>query len=210
MQKTVEMAAELDVSIGAHPGFPDIQGFGRRALIMPPHEIYNAVVYQIGALKQFCEIQGVRLTHVKPHGALYNMASVDEDIADAVAKAVYDTIPEAYLFGLYNSELLKAANKIGLKSASEAFADRRYDKDGRLCSRQLPDAVLHTYDEIERQVMDIVLKKRVQTITGEYISIQADTLCFHGDGAGVALYAKSIRQSLESVNVKVRAHGAPL
>lgn len=210
MQKTVEQAAGQKVSIGAHPGYPDLQGFGRREMMMSPREIYNAVVYQIGALKQFCDIQGVPLNHVKPHGALYNTASINRAVADAIAEAVYDAVPNAYLYGLCNSELLQAGHKIGLKTAGEAFADRRYTAEGTLCSRLLQGAVLHTYEEIETQVMDIVLNKQVQTITGEMISLQADTICFHGDGQGVASHAHQIRQALASVNVRVSSLGAAI
>ncbi len=207
MQKTVEMAVGQNVSIGAHPGYPDIQGFGRRAMMMPPREIYNAVVYQIGALKQFCTIKGVSLTHVKPHGALYNLAAIDVTVADAIAEAVYDSVPTAYLYGLCNSELVHAGKRVGLKTAAEAFADRRYDADGMLCSRLLPNAALHTYEEIEQQVMNIVLNKQVLTITGTKIALEADTLCFHGDGNDVAQRAKQIRQALEAAGVHVRPLG---
>ncbi len=210
MQQTVEQAAGQKVSIGAHPGYPDLQGFGRRELMMSPREIYNAVVYQIGALKQFCDIQGVALNHVKPHGALYNTASINRTVADAIAEAVYDAVPNAYLYGLCNSELLQAGKKIGLKTAGEAFADRSYTAEGTLCSRLLQGSVLHTYEDIEKQVMDIVLNKQVQTITGEMISIQADTICFHGDGLGVASHAHQIRQALTSANVRVSALGAAI
>ncbi len=208
MRQTVERAVSHHVSIGAHPGYPDIQGFGRRAMAMPPRDIYNAVVYQIGALKQFCAIQGVVVTHVKPHGALYNTAAIDVGVADAIAEAVYDSVPEAYLYGLYHSELLSAGKRIGLQTAGEAFADRRYDEDGRLCSRLLPTAVLQTDEEIERQVMDIVLHRRVQTITGTVISIEADTLCFHGDGSDVARRVKQMRQSLTTAGVRICPLGA--
>lgn len=207
MQRTVERAAEQNVSIGAHPGYPDIQGFGRRAMAMPPREIYNAVVYQIGALKQFCTIQGVPIGHVKPHGALYNAAAIDVDVADAIAEAVYDSVPTAYLYGLCNSELLRAGNRVGLKTAGEAFADRRYSAEGTLCSRLLSNAVIHTYEEIEKQVKNIILNKQVRTITGEIISLQADTICFHGDGEGVADHVRTIRQALEVEGVSFSALG---
>jgi len=207
MQKTVGKAFRKNVSIGAHPGYPDIQGFGRRAMAMPPREVYNAVVYQIGALKQFCAIQGVPITHVKPHGALYNTAAVDVSIADAIAEAVYDTVPDAYLYGLCNSELVQAGKRIGLKTAGEAFADRRYTAEGTLCSRLLPNAVLRTYEEIEQQVKDIVLNKQVCSVTGEMISLQADTICFHGDGEGVAHNASTIRRALEEAGVRFSALG---
>ena len=207
MQRTVENAAKQNISIGAHPGFPDIQGFGRRAMDMPPREIYNAVVYQIGALKQFCDIQGVPIAHVKAHGALYNMAAVNQEVADAVAEAVYDAVPHAYLYGLANGELLEAGKRIGLKTTAEAFADRRYTGEGMLCSRLLENAVLHTYEEIEQQVMDIVLNNQVKTITGETISLQAATICFHGDGENVGNYTRLVRQTLEAKAVQVSALG---
>lgn len=174
---------------------------------MPPREVYNAVVYQIGALQQFCTIQGVPLSHVKPHGALYNTATVDEEIADAIAEAVYDSVPDAYLYGLCNGELLQAGKRIGLKTAGEAFADRRYTAEGTLCSRLLPNAVLRTYEEIENQVMNIILNKQVRTATGELMSLQADTICFHGEGEGVALHARKIRQALEGVGIRFNALG---
>lgn len=210
MQQTVEMAANQKVSVGAHPGYPDLQGFGRRAMAMPPREVYNAVVYQIGALKQFCTIQGVALTHVKPHGALYNTAAIDVDIAKAIAEAVYDTVPTAYLYGLCHGELIRAGKRLGLQTAGEAFADRRYDTDGKLCSRMLPNAVLHTYEEIEQQVLNIVLNKQVQTISGATISLEADTICFHGDGNDVAQHVKRVRHALEAAGIRVRALGAAI
>lgn len=207
MRETVEMAAMKNVSIGAHPGYPDLQGFGRRAIQMSPREIYNAVVYQIGALKQFCDIQGVPVSHVKPHGALYNTAAIDKTIAEAIAEAVYDSVPTAYLYGLCQSELVVAGNKIGLQVAGEAFADRRYTASAHLCSRLLPNAVIDTYQEIEKQITDIIVHKQVQAITGEIIEINADTICFHGDGVGVAEHAKMIRRVLKSASIQVASPG---
>ena len=207
MQRTVEKAARQNVTIGAHPGYPDIQGFGRRTMAMPPREVYNAVVYQIGALKQFCAIKGMPISHVKPHGALYNTAAVDVTIAEAIAEAVYDSVPDAYLYGLCNSELVHAGKRIGLKTAGEAFADRRYTAEGTLCSRLLANAVLLTYKEIEKQVKNIVLNKQVQTVSGEVISLQADTICFHGDGVGVAAHVGRVRKALEVAGVSVQTLG---
>lgn len=207
MNKTVLKAKQNNIAVGAHPGYPDLQGFGRRPLQMTEQEIYNCVVYQIGALKIFCDIHHVPIRHVKPHGALYNAAAENSNIAEAIADAVYDTVPKAYLFGLYNSELIIAGKKRGLKTCSEAFADRQYDDDGKLCSRQHSSAVLKTYDKILKQVNDIVFRKRVKTISGNWIPIHADTICFHGDGAYVLQHAASIRQALESANVKVEPIG---
>lgn len=210
MRETVKSAKDFGVAIGAHPGYPDLQGFGRRELQMAAREIYNCVVYQIGALKIFCEIHEVPLQHVKPHGALYNAAAEKSEVAEAIAEAVYDSIPEAYLFGLCNSELIHAGQKIGLKTASEAFADRRYTEDGRLCSRLLPDAVLQSFDDILGQVKEMVFNGRVKTPSGQWLSLQADTICFHGDGKNAALYSSEIRKVLESAGVLVRSVGMPI
>ncbi|KOP71937.1 LamB/YcsF family protein [Cytobacillus solani] len=210
IKETVKSAKNFGVAIGAHPGYPDLQGFGRRELQMTAREIYNCVVYQIGALKIFCEIHGAPLQHVKPHGALYNAAAEKSEVAEAIAEAVYDSIPEAYLFGLCNSELIHAGQKIGLKTASEAFADRRYTDEGRLCSRLLQDAVLKSFDDILGQVKEIVINGRVRTQSGQLLSLQADTICFHGDGKNAALYTSKIRKLLEDAGVLVRSVGKPI
>jgi len=209
MQATVKKAKEHGVAVGAHPGYPDLQGFGRRDIKMNPSEIYNMVVYQIGALKQFCEIHGVPLQHVKPHGALYNIAAVNQEVAEAIAKAVYDAVPESILFGLYNSELIQAGKRLGLKTASEAFADRRYTDEGKLSSRQLPNAVLHTYEEILEQVRAILFNQKVKTVSGKWIPLEADTICFHGDGQNVAQHTALIREALTKEKVQIVHVGAP-
>ena len=208
METTVKQAKKHGVAVGAHPGYPDLQGFGRRELKMTPAEIYNMVVYQIGALKQFCEIQGVPLQHVKPHGALYNQAAENYEVAEAIAKAVYDAVPEAILFGLSNSELIKVGKKFHLKTAAEAFADRRYTDEGNLSSRLLPNAVLRTYEEILDQVREIIFHKRMKTVSGNWIDIEADTICFHGDGQNVAQNTALIRQALEKEEIRVLQVGA--
>lgn len=203
MNKTIQTAKENHLSIGAHPGFPDIQGFGRRNISMSPSEIYEMIVYQIGALQAFCHIHHVELSHVKPHGALYNASADDAKIANAIAKAVFDTVPNAILFGICNSELLKAGTNIGLKTAGEAFADRKYDAKGRLVHRSKSDALLTEFEDIMKQVENIVIRKQVATISGEIIKISADTLCFHGDGKNVVEIVQKIRKELEAKNVKV-------
>jgi 5-oxoprolinase (ATP-hydrolysing) subunit A len=203
MQATVKRAKEQGVAVGAHPGYPDLQGFGRRELKMTPSEIYNSIVYQIGALKQFCEIHSVTLQHVKPHGALYNAAAENQNVAEAVARAVHDAAPDSILFGLCNSELVEAGKRLGLKTASEAFADRRYTDEGKLTSRLLPNAVLKTYEEILDQVREIVFHQRVKTASGNWVSLKADTICFHGDGQNVAHHTEQIREALEKEGVQV-------
>jgi 5-oxoprolinase (ATP-hydrolysing) subunit A len=204
---TVKRAKEKGVAVGAHPGYPDLQGFGRRNLQMTQQEIYNCIVYQIGALKMFCELHDVPVQHVKPHGALYNTAAENPAVAQAIAEAVYDTVPNAYLFGLCNGELIKAGRKVGLRVASEAFADRQYTDEGRLCSRLQPNAVLKTSEEILAQVHEIVFHQRVKGLSGNWVSLQADTICFHGDGANVAEHTAKIRQALEKENILVQAVG---
>ncbi|WP_391207949.1 LamB/YcsF family protein [Psychrobacillus sp. L4] len=203
MNKTVMAAKDNHLSVGAHPGFPDIQGFGRRNISMSETEVYEMVVYQIGALQAFCHIHHVALSHVKPHGALYNIAADDATIASAIAQAVFDIAPNAILFGLCNSQLLVAGNNIGLKTAGEAFADRKYDDTGRLVHRSHPNAVLTHFEDIEKQVENIVMNKQVETSSGKMIEIKADTLCFHGDGNNVVEIVQKTRKILEAKNVKV-------
>jgi UPF0271 protein len=205
MNRTVVNAKKSNLAIGAHPGYPDLQGFGRRSLEMEPTEIYEMVIYQIGALKAFCELHDVRLSHVKPHGALYNNASTNIKIADAIAKAVKDIVPHAILFGLCNSQLIEAGKQVGLKTAREAFADRRYDDDGQLVSRTFAQSILHGFNDIQHQVGNIVFDQKVQTISGKYISLEADTICFHGDGQNVAENTKAIREWLNNNQVAVKS-----
>ncbi|WP_342578166.1 5-oxoprolinase subunit PxpA [Psychrobacillus sp. FSL K6-2843] len=203
MNSTVQEAKKNNLSIGAHPGFPDKQGFGRRNMNMSPNEIYEMIIYQIGALKAFCQIQNVQLAHVKPHGALYNMAAINSSIARAIARAVYDIEPNAILFGLSNSEIIVAGKDLGLQTAQEAFADRLYDEEGYLVSRTEPNAVLATVEDVVNQALRIVKGNEVKTKTGNIISIHADTLCFHGDGKNVSSIVKKVRMVLEENNVKV-------
>ncbi|HSU80228.1 MAG TPA: 5-oxoprolinase subunit PxpA, partial [Candidatus Angelobacter sp.] len=142
MRETVAQAVEQGVGIGAHPGFPDLSGFGRRNMDLTPQEIYDTVIYQIGALEGFVRVAGGSLQHVKPHGALYNMAAKSESISNAIAQAVYDFNPSLILYGLSRSELIVSGKRVGLRVASEVFADRTYQQDGSLTSRRLPDAMI--------------------------------------------------------------------
>ncbi|MFO3701359.1 5-oxoprolinase subunit PxpA [Staphylococcus felis] len=203
MAQTVKLAKENGVAIGAHPGFNDLQGFGRRNLDMSPHEIYNMVVYQIGALKAFCDIQNVKMNHVKPHGALYQMGARDPKIAQAIAQAVKDVDSKIVLVGLSHSILIDEAKKLGLKTASEVFADRRYEKDGQLVSRKKEGAVIEDTDEAIAQVVRMVTENKVTAISGEDIDIFADTICVHGDGAHALEFVEQIRKRLSEVNVDI-------
>jgi 5-oxoprolinase (ATP-hydrolysing) subunit A len=196
MMKTVHQAIKHDLKIGAHPGLPDLQGFGRRTINITPHEAYALVQYQVGALQGMVKAQGGRLSHVKPHGALYNMAAKDIDLARSIAKAIYDLDESLVLFGLSGSELTRAGVETGLMVAHEVFADRTYQADGTLTPRTLPDSVLHDADRVEEQVMKMVEHQQVRAVTGEVISLRADTICLHGDNIEGVNLAKILKEIL--------------
>ncbi|MGM0839640.1 MAG: LamB/YcsF family protein [Bacillota bacterium] len=196
MKQTVTNALSHKLKIGAHPGLPDLQGFGRRMIHITPEEAYALVQYQTGALLAFVKAQGGKLSHVKPHGALYNMAAKDSELAASIAEAVYDLDPELTLFGLSQSELTKAGEEIGLHVAHEVFADRTYQSDGSLTPRSLPNAVLHDENEVEKQVLRMVEKQEVVSTDGEVLSIKADTICLHGDNMAALNLAKRLYEKL--------------
>lgn len=196
MRKTVRLALEKDVAIGAHPGFQDLQGFGRRNLHLSAQEIYDIVVYQIGALSAFVNAEGGILQHVKAHGALYNMAARDAVYAEAIAEAVYDVNPALILYGLAGSELITAGNEIGLRTANEVFSDRTYQKDGSLTPRSDPGALITNVDEAIFRVIRMVRDHKVSTVHGTEAELQADTICIHGDGLDALAFAEKISASL--------------
>lgn len=203
MRKTVRMAAEKGVGIGAHPGLPDLMGFGRRNIQISPQEAYDMTVYQIGALAAFAKAEGSTVRHVKPHGALYNMAAKDTGLAEAIAKAVYDVSPDLILFGLAGSELVKAGEKAGLKTASEVFADRTYQQDGALTPRREPNALIKDRETAAKQVIRMIKEGMVTSVQGEDVSVRADTICIHGDGRQALHFAAFIRQSLEQEGIEI-------
>jgi 5-oxoprolinase (ATP-hydrolysing) subunit A len=203
MRRTVRLCADSKVAIGAHPGLPDLQGFGRRTMHITPEEAYDLILYQTGALLGFVQAEGLTLQHVKPHGALYNMAAANRLLADAIAQAVYRMDPSLMLYGLAGSELVRAAEAIGLRSVSEAFADRSYEQDGALTPRSLPGAVLHDPESAAEQAMRIVAEGHVLTRQGHTIPLQADTLCLHGDGPDAPRFAERIRASLELGQIRI-------
>ena len=182
------------MSIGAHPGLPDLKGFGRRKMDISPTEVYNLIVYQLGALEGFCKVHQTRINHVKPHGALYNMGAKNKDIAKAIAKAVYDFDSAIVLVGLSNSLLISEAKAIGLKTASEVFADRRYEDNGQLVSRKEPDAVITDTDEALKQVLKMVTENKVISRNGKEIDLETDTICVHGDGKHALEFVEQIRK----------------
>jgi UPF0271 protein len=205
MRKTVKLALEKGIGIGAHPGLPDLVGFGRRNMDISPQDASDIVIYQIGALYGFVKAEGGKMQHVKPHGALYNMAAKNKELSDAIAVAVYKVDPELILFGLSNSELVKSGKAMGLRTASEVFADRTYQQDGSLTPRRQSDALI-TEDQVAiDQVIRMVREGKVLTQHGEDIDIQADTVCIHGDGEHALSFACKIREQLLHSGVKVQA-----
>ena len=201
MRKTVRMALEKDVAIGAHPGFQDLPGFGRRNLQLSAMEIYELIVYQIGALSGFVNAEGGILQHVKAHGALYNMAAKDAVYAEAIAEAVYDVNPALILFGLAGSELITAGNDIGLRTASEVFSDRNYQRDGSLTPRSNPEALITDADEAIARVIRMVRDKKVLTVQGTDAVLKAHTICIHGDGVNALDFAEKISKSLRESDI---------
>lgn len=207
MRKTVRMAMDKGVGIGAHPGLQDLAGFGRREMAISTEEAFDLVVYQIGALAGFVKAEGGRLQHVKPHGALYNMAAVNRELADAIAEAVYKVDSELILFGLAGSELVKAGERFGLKVAHEVFADRTYQADGTLTSRREPNALPTDHEIATRQIVRMVKEGKVTATDGTDVAISADTICIHGDGKTAVEFAKVIPGALEREGVMVRKIG---
>lgn len=203
MNDTVIRAAQAGVQLGAHPGYPDLQGFGRRKMALSPDEVRAYVIYQLGALRAFCEVNGVKMQHVKPHGALYNTAGKDPETAAAIADAVYSVDKELILMGLAGSEMVKAGRKAGLKVAEEVFADRAYEDDGSLRARSYPDAMITDEDEAVKRVIRMIKEGKVRTVSGGDISIKADSVCVHGDGAKALAFVKKIRAELSGAGIAI-------
>ena len=203
MQRTVRLAHARGVAIGAHPSLPDLHGFGRREMRVTPEEVHGFVLYQVGALAGICRAEGARLHHVKPHGALYNMAARDAGLAEAIAHAVRDFDQQLVLYGLAGSELIRAARAAGLRAASEVFADRTYQADGSLTPRSRADAMIGDAASAVAQVERMVRRGEVVATDGTVVHIQAHTLCIHGDEPGAATFAREIRTALESGGVQV-------
>jgi len=208
MRATIALAREKGVAIGAHPGFQDLVGFGRREMKATPAEVEDLVLYQVSALAGMASAQGVRLQHVKAHGALYNMACRDRALADAIAKAVAAFDRSLILFGLPNSELLRAGAAAGLSIAAEVFADRAYDPDGSLTSRTKPGSVIHDTSKVVERAIKMVRDKQVIAVDGSTISLKADTICLHGDTPGAADHAKAVRRGLEAAGISVACWSA--
>jgi len=205
MRATIALARTKSVAVGAHPGFPDLVGFGRREMKATPAEVEDFVLYQVSALAGMAAAQGVRLQHVKAHGALYNMACRDRALADAIAKAVVAFDRSLILFGLPGSELLHAGEAAGLPVAAEVFADRAYDPDGSLTSRSKPGSVIHDPAKVVARAVRMVQERQVIAVDGSTIALRADTICLHGDTPGAADLARAVRKGLESAGIRIAA-----
>jgi UPF0271 protein len=205
MRNTVTQALKNNVKIGAHPGLPDLIGFGRRNIRITPQEAYDMVIYQIGALHGFITAEGEKMQHVKPHGALYNMAAKDKKLAEAIAEAIYKVDSQLILFGLAGSELVQAGEKIGLQTANEVFSDRTYQQDGSLTPRNQADALIHDHKQAVFQVIRMVKEGKVLSQQGIDVPVQAHTVCIHGDGSEALAFARHIREVLEESGIMVTA-----
>ena len=203
MEKTVALAKERDTRVGAHPGYPDLMGFGRRNLKIKPAEAKAYIKYQVGALLAFTNAAGVKMQHVKPHGAFYNMAAVDDALALAICEGVYEVDPSLILLGLAGSAHIRAAEKVGLRVASEVFADRAYMEDGTLVPRGTPGAMVHDRDLAIERTVRMVKEGVVETLSGKIIPIRADSICVHGDNPDAIGFTSRIRATLEAEGVVI-------
>lgn len=203
MLQSVRWALESGVAIGAHPSFPDRENFGRTSMQLPPETVYAQVVYQIGALKAIVESEGGKLVHVKPHGMLYNQAAVDSQLADAIARAVQAVDPSLILVGLANSELIGAAERLGLVARQEVFADRGYQADGTLVPRSQPGAMIESEQQAIEQTLNMVQHGKVLSISGEEVAVRADSVCLHGDGAHALAFARRLRAAFAEQHISV-------
>lgn len=204
MRRTVECAVRHGVAVGAHPGYPDRIGFGRRDLNATPEEIQNFILYQIGALAAFARSFGTTLSHVKAHGALYNKAARDASLAEAIAAAVQEYDPSLILVGLAGSELIRAGERHGLRVANEVFADRTYQSDGSLTPRKLSNALVKDPQVAAAQVIRMMREGKVGTVEGTEIAVRADTVCIHGDTPGALEFVRAVRSELEKSGIEIR------
>lgn len=203
MDKTVKLLKENNVAVGAHPGFPDLMGFGRRNMNVSPDEAKAYVKYQIGALQAFCTGCGTKIQHIKPHGALYNMAGKDYNLSKAICEGIKEVDDSFILLGLSGSQMLKAAQDINIRCAKEVFADRAYEDDGSLVARTKPGAMITDENEAIERVIGMVTQGKVTSITGKEISIQADSICVHGDGEKSLQFVRRIREELINNGVEI-------
>jgi UPF0271 protein len=204
IRKTVRLAVDHGVAIGAHPSLPDIQGFGRRVMKISPQDMYDFVVYQAGAVEGFARAAGSKLHHIKCHGALYNMAATDEGLSDAMARAAKD-LGNVMVYALSNSIMMKVVRKLGVPVLGEVFADRGYSDDGTLAPRDKPGGMIEDAAKSVKQALAMVEEGYVTSLSGKRITVAADTLCLHGDQPGAAAFAQQIRKAFSERKIEVKA-----
>ena len=203
MDQTLKMAKEAGIRVGAHPGFPDLMGFGRRNMNVSQKEAKAYVLYQLGALDAFCRVHGMKMQHVKPHGALYNMAAKDYDLSVAICEAIKEFDDSLIVMALSGGELARAAKDMGLRVALEVFADRAYEGGGTLVGRTKEGARITDENEAIARVIRMIKEQKVTAITGKDIPIKADSICVHGDGAKALAFVEKIRQTLTDENIEI-------
>lgn len=205
MLTCVREALKNGVAVGAHPGFPDRENFGRMAMQLPPETVYAQTLYQIGALATIVQAEGGRVRHVKPHGMLYNQAAKDAVLADAIARAVHACDPDLILVGLAGSELIRAGQRLGLATREEVFADRGYQADGSLVPRSQPGAMIEDEEQALAQTLMMIAEGRVQSIDGSWAIVNAQTVCLHGDGEHALAFARRLRSAFEAGSISIRS-----
>lgn len=207
MRRTVRLARAAGAGVGAHPGFADLQGFGRREMTVDPSELEDSLIAQIGALTAIANAEGTALQHVKAHGALYNMAARDRALADVIARAIRACAPSLILFGLPNSSMIDAGRAAGLRVAAEGFADRAYEPDGSLTPRNRPGAVIHDPEAVVARAVRMAGERVVLTAAGREVPLRVDTICVHGDTPGAHELTKRIREALQAAGATVAPIG---
>jgi len=205
IRKTVKLAVDHGVAIGAHPSLPDLMGFGRRVMRISPQDMYDLVVYQAGAVEAFARAAGAKLHHVKCHGALYNMAATDEALSEAMARAVADLGNGISLYALSNSVMMKTAKAKGIKVYGEVFGDRGYSDDGTLAPRDKPGGMIEDPAESAKQVLAMIEEGYVTSLGGKRVPVAADTLCLHGDQPGAVTFARKLRETFKERGISVAA-----
>lgn len=205
IRKTVRLAVDHGVAIGAHPSLPDLMGFGRRAMRISPQDMYDLVIYQAGAVEAFARAAGAKLHHVKCHGALYNMAANDQALSEAMARAVGDLGPGVILYALSLSKCFEIGKKSGLRVAGEVFADRGYADDGTLAPRDQPGAMIEDAAASAKQVLGMIEEGYVTSLNGKRVAVSADTLCLHGDQPGAVTFARTLRETFKERGIAVAA-----
>ncbi|MDD2972168.1 MAG: LamB/YcsF family protein [Lachnospiraceae bacterium] len=204
MGKTVQIAKKNGVHVGAHIGFPDLMGFGRRNMVISPEEAKTYTMYQMGALMGFLAAEHMTLSHVKPHGAFYNMAAKDYQMSLAICEGIKAIDSKVALMGLAGSEMIRAAKAVGIPVIQEVFADRAYEEDGTLVARSKPGAMIEDENEAIQRVIRMVKDRKVNAITGKDVDIQPDSVCVHGDGKAALLFVKKIREALEREGILIK------